>query len=77
MTPGETLLRGLLAALDLPVKGTYTVEEVCRLLAVSRNTVKRLCYDGKLPSMMIRTSRRIPFPSLATYLATHLPENLR
>jgi excisionase family DNA binding protein len=48
----------------------YTVEEVARLLRISRNTAYNLVSQGVIPSLRLSKSIRVPQWSLLQYLSS-------
>ncbi len=45
-----------------------TISEVANVLRVSKMTIYRLVHDGRLPSMRIGKSLRVPVSALDAYL---------
>lgn len=50
------------------VRKFLEVQQVAMLLAVSRATVYRLVYEGRLERVWVGTSIRVPEPSVAAFL---------
>ncbi|WP_295441587.1 helix-turn-helix domain-containing protein [uncultured Thiodictyon sp.] len=79
MAPADPLIapevRVWLAGADLAVKGSYRIDEVMRLLDVSRRTIYTMIERGDLdtvrtnPDGQRATPTRIPFPSVAALLS--------
>ena len=83
MTPknhAEEKLKGMLAAAQLPVKGSYCTSEVCTILGIVERTFWRLLAqyerDDKgnlrrpdcLESFMLALNRRVTYPELVSFL---------
>lgn len=51
-----------------------TVDEAARLLRISRSKMYALIRQGKIPSVRIGTSRRVPINALRAYLDQLLEE---
>ncbi len=75
----ERRLRGMLATAEIPVRPSYSSEEVCTLLQISERTFKRLIrgyYPPHSPHWVpwgmasLRTALgiRVPFVDLVTWL---------
>jgi len=75
MTDRTDILREVLTAAGIPVKGSYRRDEVCRILGISERTFWRLCNrtgPGDTPplrSIKPRGHRRVTYPALAEFLA--------
>jgi len=76
MTEGaDTMLREVLTAAGILVKGSYRRDEVCRILGISKRTFWRLCNRTRpgdappLRSIRPRGHRRVTYPELAEFLA--------
>ena len=57
-----------------PRDGLATVDEAMDFLSVCRTTAYAMMKDGQLPSVQIRTSRRIPWAALHKLTADATPE---
>jgi excisionase family DNA binding protein len=53
-----------------------TLDEVARLLRVSKSTVKRMTAQGQMPSVKIRRGVRILREHVDNYIAKHTRSNL-
>ena len=56
-----------------PVPVLYTVDDVCRLMQLSRPTVYSLINSGQLASFKIGSNRRVPSSSIDNYVASMVP----
>ena len=76
----EEKLKGMLAAAQLPVKGSYRTGEVCRILGIGEATYWRLLSKCELDeqgnlsrpdclnSFMLTDNRRVSYPELISFL---------
>ena len=76
----EEKLKGMLAAAELPVKGSYCTSEVCRVLGFDERTFWRLLAkyevneNGQLKrpdcldSFVLSSNRRVPYPEMIAFL---------
>ena len=51
--------------------GEYTTEEVAEILAISHNTAYELVRSGKIHSVRVGRSYRIPLDAVIDYLSKH------
>ena len=49
---------------SLPTVGMATILDVADALGVSKDTIRRECLDGKIPSLRIRDTIRIPWSAV-------------
>lgn len=76
----EEKLKGMLAAAQLPVKGSYCTGEVCKILGIVDRTFWRLLNQYELDergnlkrpdcldSYMLANNRRVTYPELVAFL---------
>jgi excisionase family DNA binding protein len=64
----DAVLRRIVIAARLGVQYTYTIEEACGILAVSRDVMDNLIHFYRLDALVIGTIYRIPWYSLAEFI---------
>lgn len=57
---------------ELVADGLMTMAEVCRFLAVGKTTAYEMVGDGRLPSVRIGTSRRVPRRAVVEFASARL-----
>jgi hypothetical protein len=64
----DTVLRRIVTAARLGAQYTYTIKEVCGILAVSRDVMDNLIHFYRLDALVMGAIYRIPWYSLAEFI---------